>query len=647
MSISDRSWTEIDLSAYHWNLEQLRQFIDPQTRIMQIVKADAYGHGAYEISKAAIEAGVDFLGVANAEEGALLRYRGIEKPILILSPSFESEIDVILEYHLIPTVTDIAFAEALDKAAHKQICPIHINIDTGMGRSGIHHTEATEVIQHIARLQNLRIDGLFSHFSSSEDDEAATNEQYRTFLSVLDRLRELVQPGWLHISNSAGVMALPDRIASDAAGIFPQAKTLVRLGLLTYGVYPHPALASRIDLKPVMTFKTRIGQIKKAFPGESIGYNRTYSVEKNIRYAILPVGYADGYDFLFSNRGKVQIGQFICPVLGKVSMDMIAVSLEGVPSVQIGDEVTIIGGNRDALRVENLVKLYQGSCYELMCQVGRRARRYYIDQQQIISSAPLARREFFSPDFSDKRLNRIIEASISQRLESKEIAGIIYQDILSRFFRDKDHDICYREDFEHTIEFIEPERDRKHPADPNRYLITRTELSFRKQLQHDYFIVACANSEDDLQRYFERNDVEYRWLLDDSFSLDEALFEVISPKINDLALQTSKRIHDGCIEIRCSHPKLRELIGKEVRFNVPTQTWYPRSSHQLSVFINEPTRGVAIEFRYPECIEHVDPVAIFAGNTRFPTIHKERRSISVSVSKDKWVFPNSGIVFSY
>ncbi len=637
MLISDRSWTEIDLSAYRWNLRKLRGFVQPETRVMQIVKADAYGHGAYEIAKAAIDEGIDFLGVANAEEGALLRYQEIEIPILILSPSFENEIDLILEYNLIPTVSDLCFAQALSNACGDRTIPIHINIDTGIGRSGIHHTEAVEIIKEIAGLANLRIDGIFSHLSSSEEDHDYSLHQYKIFLNVLIQLADIVRPSWIHLCNSAGVVSFRDESTEDFLTVFPEAKTLVRLGLLTYGVYPHPSFVERIELRPVMTFKTRVGQIKKALKGESIGYNRTYVVEENMKYAILPVGYADGYDFLFSGRGKVMIRGKVCLVLGRVSMDMIAVSLQGVDDTEIGDEVIVLGSN---LRVEDLVRLYGGSSYELMCQVGRRARRYYIDEQQIVSSAPLARREFFSPDFSDNRLNRIIEASIRQRLESSEIAGIIYQDVLSRFFRDKDHDIRYRTDFVHTIEFIEPEVF-------GDYLITKTSLTFKKQLQNNYFIVACANNPDFLQRYFERNDVEYRWLLDDSLALDEKLFDVLSPRIDEFDLITEKRIVGGCIEIRCHHPELKNLVGKEVKFSIPTRTWYPASANQMSVFINEPTRGVKVAFTYPPSIHKVDPVAIFAGKTRFPDIQRDDHTISVSVEPDQWVLPNSGIVFSY
>ena len=586
---------------------------------------------------AAIDEGVDFLGVANAEEGALLRYQGIDIPILILSPSFENEIDLILEYNLIPTVSDIEFAHALDIACDNRPIPIHINIDTGMGRSGVHHTEAAEIIREIAQKTNLRIEGIFSHLASSEEDQDFSLRQYSVFLNVLRQLEGIVQPRWIHLCNSAGAVAFRDVSTDDIHKIFPDAKTLVRLGLLSYGVYPHASFVEHIDLKPVMTFKTRVGQIKKAFSGESIGYNRTYRVQRDMRYAILPVGYADGYDFLFSGCGGVMIREKSCSVLGRVSMDMIAVSLENIEDAQVGDEVIVLGGE---MRVENLVRLYGGSSYELLCQVGRRARRYFIDREQIVSSAPLARRDFFSPDFSDNRLNRIIEASIRQRLDSKEIAGIIYRDVLSRFFRDKDHDIRYRTDFIHTIEFIEPKF-------PGEYLITQTALTFRKQLQNDYFIVACANNPEYLQRYFERNDVEYRWLLDDSLALDEELFDVLSPRIDDIELHAEKRIIDGCIEIRCHHPELKNLVGKEVEFSIPTRTWYPAAANQMSVFINEPTRGVQVRFSYPPSIRKVDPVAIFAGKTRFPEIRRENHAISVSVESDQWVLPNSGIVFSY
>ena len=183
----ERSWTEINLSHFEQNLNELKKFIPEGTDFMQIVKADAYGHGAYEISKKAIQCGATFLGVANVQEGMLLRYQGLDTPILILSPSLESEIGLILENDLIPTISSLEFAQSLNKKATKKI-GIHINIDTGMGRSGIHFKQALTTISKIQQLPNLTIEGIFSHFSAAENDTEYSTLQSKRFKSILDEL---------------------------------------------------------------------------------------------------------------------------------------------------------------------------------------------------------------------------------------------------------------------------------------------------------------------------------------------------------------------------------------------------------------------------------------------------------------------------
>jgi alanine racemase len=626
MESGDRSWIEIDLSAHRANLDALRAFLPNGVSLMQIVKADAYGHGAAEIAAQAARAGVDRLGVANVEEGAILRYQGVNLPILILSPPLVSEIGRIIEHHLTPTISDAAFAEALD-AAVKGPFAVHIEIDTGMGRSGVHFEDAELFLEQLAKRHNLVVEGVFSHFSSAENDPEYSHLQLERFNRLIDRLP--IPPRWIHIANSPATVLIREPMGD-----------LVRLGLLSYGVYPDPALKSRIDLRPVMTFKTRIGQIRQVRRGESIGYNRTYIAERDHRYAILPVGYADGYDFLLSNRARVSVNGVLCPVIGKISMDMTAVALIDELEVLVGDEATLLGGGVDELRAENLTALYGGNPYELLCQVGRRARRYYLENGQLVSTAPLSRREFYSPDFSDDRLSSIIEAAIGQRLQSKEIASLISGDILRQFFLDHDREIRYRSRFEHRVRFLEI------PEHPDRYLV-QTTLTFHKVLQNDYFLVACANRPESLSRYFMRRDVEYRWLLDDQFDLSPEHFRITEVKIGDLALETTVELREGSIEIRCAHPGLADMTGREVSFSIATETYYPRKSHQLSVFITEITRGVRVAFEYPPSIHSAETITVFAGRRRFPELVQGIGSIEVRTPDDEWVFPNSGIVFAY
>ncbi|MDA3814447.1 MAG: alanine racemase [Candidatus Cloacimonetes bacterium] len=619
---NDRSWTEINLTNFKDNLDELKKFFHPQANFMQIVKADAYGHGAFQIAKKAIECEAVSLGVANLQEGLLLRYQGIKVPIIILSPSMENEIEQILENNLIPTISTLDFAVKLNKQGK---CKIHINIDTGMGRSGFHYKSALENINKIKNLKNLEIDGIFSHFSSAEEDPKFTKLQSDRFKKLITTFN--IKPKYIHISNSSGVITFPNKYAN-----------LVRLGLLSYGVYSNSQLKSKVNLKPVMTFKSRITQIKSAKKGDSIGYNRTFLATQEMKYAILPFGYADGYDFLLSNKGKVAINNQICNIVGKVSMDMTAVDISKLKKPKVGDEVILLGDANKNISVESLTSLYDGLSYELLSQIGRRAKRYYKENGKIIDSSPLLRREFMPKDFSDNKLGDIIETAIEQRLQSKEIANLVHEDILKRLFAEKDKDIQYRRNFRHSIKF---ENSTEFP----KYFLTSTNLSFTKKLQNDYFSVACAKTEKDLEKYFLRNDVEYRWLLDNSIDLEEMFFTVTSVKINDITLYNEMKIADGCIEIKCYHHDLNELVGKEVDFSISTKTYYPKSSHQLSVFIIEMTQGVNISFESD--LKNVEAVPIFSGKSKFPKILKSNNKISIFTDKDEWVFPTSGVVFVY
>lgn len=622
----DRSWTEINLSNFEFNLNELKKFITRDQTIMQIVKADAYGHGAYEISKRAIKCGAQMLGVANAEEGALLRYQGIDLPILILSPSFEHEIAVIIENDLIPTISTLNFARRLNRTAlaDNKTISVHVEIDTGMGRSGFKLSDAEKAIQEILSLSNVSIQGVFSHYAASENDPEYTAKQYKYFYEFVKKLN--FEPEIIHIANSSGVITYLDSFCN-----------MVRLGLLSYGVYSDDSLKAKIELKPVMHFKTRISQIKIAEPGEYIGYNCTFKVKKKMRYAILPVGYADGYDYLLSNRGEVLLHGKLCPVVGKVSMDMITIDISEVTHAEIGDEVVLLG---DKLRAEHLTSKYNGLSYELLSQIGRRAKRYYRDDGDIVATSPLLRREFVSSDFSDKKLNRIIEAAIEQRMQSKEIANLIYSDVLERLFAIKDHSLSYRHNFEHVIKFEED-------TEIGNFYRATTTLSFEKRLQHEYFIVACAKNEKKLEKYFLRRDVEYRWLLDNNFDLDTKHFSVSSVRINNLELTHSAEIKDGCIEIRCSHPELGKMVGRNVQFSIETKTYYPKSTHQLSIFITDITQSVNIRFEYDDLFEKVEAIPLFAGKSKFPNIEYHEKSVNVESDRDEWIFPSSGVVFVF
>ncbi|MBP9038481.1 MAG: alanine racemase, partial [Candidatus Syntrophosphaera sp.] len=585
----ERSWVEIDLDAFRHNLKALKSFLKPEQGFIQIVKADAYGHGAWEIAQAALKEGATALGVANLEEGKLLRIEGCKAPILILSPSLIDEIPGILEYKLIPTVNDFSFAQALISICAKQKvkCPISLKFDSGMHRSGILEKDFAELWYFCKNAAELEVKSFFSHFASSESDLKFSEAQEKRFKQVIDKYK--VEADWIHIANSS---ALINGLGSSG--------NLCRLGILSYGVYTHPSQKEKIELKPVMTFKSTVIQIKEIPKGATVGYNQTWKAQRKTRYAVIPVGYADGYDFLLSNKGKVLIEGIICPVIGKVSMDMICVDLTDAPEIQCGAEVILLGNGNNDIRVENLVSLYNGSSYELLCQVGRRAKRYYYEKGRLVTAAPLSRRDFVSSDYPNSKLNQIIQSAIAQRINSEEMSELIFREILRVFFYNQDRDIRYRKNFRHHILFTE--------SSDKDYWKAETTLSFSKTLQRDFFLVACANSDKALKDYFKRNDVEYRWLMDGNFQLNPTAFQLSSVKVNGLELTTRINFKAEAMEIRCSHPELKKLIGQEVRFEINTLTLYPKASHQLSVFITELTHGVQISFSYPETLKQIECV---------------------------------------
>lgn len=627
--IQERSWIEIDLGNYTHNIRAIRAKLASGARFLQIVKADAYGHGAYEIARRAIREGASFLGVANSEEGMLLRYLGITIPIIILSPCLDTEISTLIEYDLTPSVSDIEFTLALDRFCEQKnvVRNVHVNVDTGMGRSGIYFADAGGMILKIASMKNLKIQGIFSHFAASENDSSYTRFQIQRFESILKQLP--FTPEYVHMANSSAIVTAQIQFCN-----------LARVGILGFGVYTDHSIKHHILLKPVMVFKSRISQVKHAYPGDSIGYNRTYTCEQRTRYAIVPVGYADGYDYLLSNKGEVLVRGKKCRILGKISMDMIAIDITQLDSIAVGDEVTLMGGEQEAVRCEHLAGLYNGSSYELLCQIGRRARRYYREEGKTISTSPLSRRGFVSKDFTDDKLGMIIESAISQRLQSKEIGSIINDVILKRFFIDRDREIHYKKDFLHTVRFEDSD---EYPD----YFRVYTELTFTKILQSDFFYVACAHNEEVLEKYFMRKDVEYRWLLDSSVPIMTDSFNVTRVCVNNHTLHHHVHANHTFLEIRCFHEILTKYVGQEVCFSISTQTYYPRIKKQLSIYISEMTKEAGIHFIYPQSVTSVETVPFFSGKTRFPAIHRSAQAVKIHTASDEWIFPTSGVVFVY
>jgi len=365
---------EIDLRALRFNLDQLRGLTGGKAEVLAVVKANAYGHGATEIARELESAGARIFGVATTEEGIELRQSGIRAPILVFGGTYPEEVGRILANRLTPVIYDLEIARAFQARAEKEKKPlsVHLKIDTGMNRMGISWREWTSALEVLEGLKNLKVEGLLSHFSVAEgegpDDRAFTGEQLARFAKCVDSARKRgIKASFVHLANSA------------AAALWRQARfNLVRPGLMLYGYHPSPNLERLISLKPVLRWKTAILSLKSVPAGDTISYGRSYCCRKETRIAVLPVGYADGYNRRLSNRGEVIIRGRRAKVSGIVCMDLTMVDVSEIPGVQAGDEVVLLGrqGSAEITAVE-MAGWVESIPYEVLCGIGKRVPRVY------------------------------------------------------------------------------------------------------------------------------------------------------------------------------------------------------------------------------------------------------------------------------
>ncbi|MFQ6122670.1 MAG: alanine racemase [Dehalococcoidales bacterium] len=358
----------VDLRAVSHNVAEIRKKIGNERSLMAMVKANGYGHGAVEVSQAALSSGADSLGVAFPEEGQQLREAGIEAPILVIGLIQPKEAYKVVEFRLSQAVASIELLEALDCEAGKASTKVnvHVKVDTGMGRIGLNPEDAVGFIRKVMGFKNLNLEGIFSHFSSADErDKTFSMGQLQLFEQVISNLRLAgIEVPKKHMANSAAVLDLPQSYYD-----------MVRPGLMIYGLYPSREVSRSIELRPAMTFKTRISQVKVVPRGTPISYGRTFVTRKKTTVVTLPVGYGDGYNRLLSNRGEVLIKGRRAPVIGTVCMDMCMVDASNVEDVQPGDEVILFGGD---LPVEEIAAKIGTIVNEVVCVVNKRVPRIYI-----------------------------------------------------------------------------------------------------------------------------------------------------------------------------------------------------------------------------------------------------------------------------
>jgi alanine racemase len=363
----------IDLDAYAHNLREVRKRIPEACRILAVVKANAYGHGVVPIAQRAAAEDVAMLGVATIAEGVALREAGIEIPILVMMEPDGPSLSAAIDHDLRLTISDGAAAEEIGDLARKsnKVVPVHCKIDTGMGRQGFSCDKVVENLLFLSRISHIDIEGLSTHFHTAEStQEIHTNEQLHLFRQALRQIeRDGIPFEITHASNSAAVINYP--MASF---------DMVRPGIMTYGVWPPTDTNEASTLRPVLRWETNVRLVRSLKAGTTIGYGHSYEVAEDMRVALLPVGYGDGYPYSLGNRGDVLIHGQRCPIRGSVCMDLIVVDVTALPSVSVGDTAVLIGTDgAEAISVDHLAERSGTITYDLLTGIGNRVERIHIN----------------------------------------------------------------------------------------------------------------------------------------------------------------------------------------------------------------------------------------------------------------------------
>ncbi len=369
-------WAEINLDAVSENVRRLKRWVGPGCAVMAVVKADGYGLGAVQIAEAARAGGATWLGVACVDEGVVLRAAGVAGPILVMGPIVPAEVSKIIAERLTITLNsrDVALAlSALALQCRVQV-PVHLKVDSGLGRYGRRPDDVLALADLVASLPNLRIEGLYTHFADV-DDQDYTQRQLSIFLSTRRRLEEHgLRPAVLHAASSDAALALPETHFD-----------LVRVGIMLSGHYPSPAGRHSVVLEPALTVRARIVRLHTVGTGETVGYGRTYHAPGPRTIALVPLGYGDGYHRVLGGRGWVLIGGQRCPVVGRISMDQLTVDVTGVPGAREGDPVVLVGRQGAAqITLDDLAAAAGTISYELLTHLAPRLPRLYLRDGQVV-----------------------------------------------------------------------------------------------------------------------------------------------------------------------------------------------------------------------------------------------------------------------
>lgn len=373
-----RTEASIDLDAIEYNYNQIRAKVPQDTKLLAVIKADAYGNGAVQISKF-LDDKCDFFGVACVDEAIEIIQAGIKSPVLILGRVFVEDYPLVVKHNIRIPIFNLYDAKKLDEEAEKQgkVIPFHFCLDTGMSRIGFQATdESVELCEEICKLENIKAEGLFSHFATADEaDLTKANAQLEKFNSFVNALESKgINIPIKHLNNSAGIMN------------FAKNFDMCRMGIILYGMYPSEEVdKDLLSIKPVLSWKTRISYIKQLEANREISYGGTYKTETERTIATVPVGYADGYPRCLSNKGRVLVNGQYAPIVGRVCMDQMMIDITDIEGVKVADEVILIGKQGDnELSMEEVSAQAYSFNYELTCRFARRIPRVYYKNGEIV-----------------------------------------------------------------------------------------------------------------------------------------------------------------------------------------------------------------------------------------------------------------------
>ncbi len=379
MDFVKRTWAEISLDAIEHNFNAIKSSVGGAAKICCVIKADGYGHGAVELANVYEELGADFFAVSNIDEGIEIRNAGCKLPMVILGYTPVSEAQRLYKYNISQAVFCLDYARSLSQECERQgcICKIHIKIDTGMSRIGFMCQEfprdnsSVEEIKSACSLKNLKLEGLFTHFCVSDEGGEGrefTQKQYENFSYVRNELEKSgMAIEYAHCSNSGAIEDYPDTYCD-----------MVRAGIILYGLAPSPKLSGRLDLVPAMTLKTTIAYVKELKAGASVSYGRTFTAEKNMKIATVPIGYADGFIRQNSEKGYMLVKGKKAKIVGRICMDQTMLDVTDIDDVGIGDDVVVFGSGKSGEPTADMIAENTGTInYEVVCLVGKRVPRIY------------------------------------------------------------------------------------------------------------------------------------------------------------------------------------------------------------------------------------------------------------------------------